>query len=187
MKKYTAFVALILAMLSIFTSCRKTEEASLYVEVVAYRINESDVNNVAAELKKALPNCPDMDVSGISLDDPGAGFQIVVLMFASEIEFFICDASVSEKLAAQGENFIALEDLFSKEELSQFNGTGVSFPKYDDNNVLTGEMSHVCGLDLSESENAVNLTGLENPQIFIVASAKNLEAAKDAFRYMATL
>ena len=45
----------------------------------------------------------------------------------------------------------------------------------------------VCGLDLSDSEAVVELTSLPNPQIFIVASTKNMEAAKEVFKYLATL
>ncbi len=188
LKKKVSFLVIILCMIMLFTACKKEEEKpSLYVEVAAYRVYEENVKAFADHMRTAFPQYGDMNVSGSSLDDPGIGFQMVIFMFASEIELLICDAGVSSNLAAQGENFFALSDLFTQEELQSFNGKGVTFAKKDDLGVATGEYSEVCGLELSGSEKVVELTKLPNPQIFIVASTKNMDAAKETFKYLATL
>lgn len=187
LNKKTAFFTIVLCVAMFFSACKKAEEPPLYIEVAAYRVFEEDVNEFAKHMKSVFPEYAEMNVSGSSLDDPGIGFQIVVFMFASEIELFICDASISSKLAAQGENFIPLAQMFTQEELQSFNGKGVTFAKEDDLGGLTGEYSEICGLDLTDSQKVVELTKLPNPQIFIVASTKNMEAAKATFKYLATI
>lgn len=186
-KKLCVLTALLLNFMLLFSACKKEEAISLYVELAAYRVQGEAVNNFDKKLREAFPQYADMNIKGSSLDDPGVAFQIVVFMFTNEVELFICDASASTKLAAQGDNFFALEDIFTEEEIATFKGKGVVFEKEDDWSNPTGEYSRVCGLDLSDSEAVVELTSLPNPQIFIVASTKNMEAAKEVFKYLATL
>jgi len=49
----------------------------------------------------------------------------------------------------------------------------------------TGEFSEIVGLDLSERRSITEVTGIANPQMFILTGSPNLEAATAAFRFLA--
>ena len=70
-------------------------------------------------------------------------------------------------------------------ELASFDGAPIGIPLTDDGGKETGKTSEICGIDLSQNAAVRELTGLSNPQMFILVSSANRDAAKAAFQYLA--
>lgn len=194
MKRKICILCALLGVVMLLTSCwaEMDPPASLYVKLVAPKVEQENVTALLESLKEAFPDVSGdegkgIDVAGICLDESATSFQIVVLMYANEVELLICDAERSAEIAGGGDHFAALDTLFSAEELDRMGGAPVTFYRVDEDGRPTDEISKICGLDLSKNERAVALCGIKRPQIFIVANTKNIEAAKQAFAYLATL
>jgi hypothetical protein len=202
MKKRSIVTCLIVGMAIFLIGCSPKKAASgavsLNVGLAAAYVNEQKVEGLAAELKKGLPEYNDasksMRVTGVSTGDSKndpmavmAGTTRVATMFSSgEVELWISDPENARRYGQKGKSYVPLKTLFTEQEMASFNGTPTGIAVTDDTGKETGETSEICGIDLSRNAAVRELTGLSNPQMFILVSSANKDAAKAAFRYLAT-
>jgi hypothetical protein len=196
-------IALLLVAIAIgITGCTSSDEndsVSLNVVLASTFVDEERAESFASVLNEALPAYSDdtksISVTGISSGDASTDpFSVMAgttriggLMASREIELWISDSENALRYADDGENYVTLDSLFTEEELSSFTGTLVRIPKLDDEGNATGEFSEYCGVDLSGNGAVRDLTGIADPQMFIITGSPNMDAAKAAFLYLATL
>ncbi len=202
MKRLLPVTFVLLAMALLVSGCSsksgKSSAVSLNVALAAISVSDVKVQNLAADLKAGLPQYNDgtksMRVTGVSTGDPKtdaevfmAGSTRIASMFAShEIELWICDAGSATRYAEGGKSYVALSTLFTNEEIGAFKGTPIKIAVTDAEGKETGAYSEPCGIDLSQNATVTALTGISDPRMFIIAGSSNMDAAKAAFRYIAT-
>jgi hypothetical protein len=191
------FLVIAVAVIGCSSKKEKSEAISLHVALASAYISDEMAESFASHLKAGLPEYNDgeksISVMGISTGsseaDPMsvmAGTTRVGAMMASgEVELWICDAENALRYADGGENYVALNTLFTDEELDSFVGTLIRIPITDDEGNKSGELSEICGLDLSKNTTVAELTGIAEPQMFIMAGSANMDAAKAVFEYLA--
>ncbi|TVR61315.1 MAG: hypothetical protein EA426_03630 [Spirochaetaceae bacterium] len=200
-KKSLPFTFLALVIISSLVACsgarQASSSASLRVALVASFVSDESVEGFATYLKTGLPEYNDdeksFSVVGISAGDPAgdpmivmAGSTRIAAMLASrEIELWISDPENAKKYADNGANYIALDELFSADEISLLGGTPIAIPVTDREGNTTGELSPIVGIDLSQNAAVAEMTGIRAPQMFVLAGSSNLEAAKAVFRLLA--
>lgn len=194
-----AFLLLGIAICLIGCSSKKKESnvVSLHVALATTYIGDEMIESFASYLKAGLPEYNDgeksISVMGITTGDSEADplsvmagtTRIGAMMASGEIELWICDAKNAIRYAEGGTSYVALNTLFTEEELDSFNGTLIRIPIIDQEGNKTGEFSEICGLDLSQNTAVAELTGIIDSQMFIMAGSANMDAAKAAFRYLA--
>lgn len=176
---------------------QESEGVSLRVALVAPYVSDEAVENIEAYLKEGLPEYNDDDrsfeVTGISAGDSAAdpmsvmagSTRIAATLASGDIDLWICDPENARRYAEDGSNYVALDELFSADEISSLGGTPIAIPITDDEGNATGEFSEIVGLDLSMIAAISEMTGIRDPQMFVLAGSTNREAAKAAFGYLA--
>ncbi len=196
-----AFPFLAVAVFSGLAGCspgkQNGQEASLRVALVATYVSDEAVEDFATYLRAGLPEYNDdsgtIEVIGISAGDSESdamGFmagstRIATMLASKDIELWICDPETAARYADNGANYVALEELFSADELSSFSGMPVAVALTNDAGVTTGDFSESVGLDLSTKAAVTEATGIRDAQVFVLAGSTNRDAAKAAFRYLA--
>lgn len=201
MKKTWPIAFLLLSTVIFLTGCsaKKTNSNAVSLNVVstAGYISDEKVKGFAADLKAGLPEYNDgtknISVTGMSSGDPKAdperfmasSVKITSMLASHEIELWICDANNAKRYAEGGQTYVALSTLFSAEELPSFHGTPIKIAVTDGDGKETGQSSELCGIDLSENTSVKNLTGINDPRMFIITGSPHMDAAKAVFRYIA--
>ena len=201
MRKVLAYTFVVLAVAAGLVGCsagkQDSQAVSLHVALVSASVSDGSVEGLATHLQSGVPEYNDDEksfrVTGISAGDPAAdpmsvmagSTRIAGLMASREIELWISDAENAKRYADNGANFIALDELFTAEQIDSFGGTPVAIPLTDGEGNATGEFSRIVGVDLSEDSAIAELTGIRDPHVFVLAGTTNLEAAKAAFRLLA--
>ena len=191
------FMGIAIGIIGCSSKKNESDAVSLHVTLAAVFVSDEAVESLASHLKAGIPEYNDgeksISMNGISTGDSEidpfsvmAGTTRIASMLSSgEIELWICDAENAIRYADNGASYVALNTLFTEEELDSFNGTLIRIPITDDDGNKTGEYSEICGLDLSQNTAVTELTGIVDPQMFIMAGSANMDAAKAAFRYLA--
>ncbi len=171
--------------------------ASLNVGLGAAFVSEQRVAALAAALEAGLPeyhtDASAIRVSSVSIGDPSADpmafmagqTRVAVMLASGEVELWITDPENARRFGDNGEAYVPLATLFSDEEIAAFNGTPVGIAVTDEAGNATGETSEPAGIDLSQNSAIQELTGLNEPQMFVFANSTNMDAAKAAFRFLA--
>ena len=196
-----AFPVFVLVIVAGLVGCspgrQDSQAASLHVALVATFVSDESVEGVATHLRSGVPEYNDEEKSfrviGISAGDSAAdpmsvmagSTRIAGLLASGEIELWISDAENAKRYADNGANYIALDELFTAEEIASFTGTPIAIPLTDREGNPTGESSDIVGIDLSENADVIEMTGIADPQMFVLVGTTNLEAAKAAFRFLA--
>jgi len=200
-KNVLTYAFLVLGIVSSLVGCssgrQDSRAVSLHVALVATYVSDESVEHLATHLRTGLPEYNDdsriFSVMGITAGDSAAdpmsvmagSTRIASMLASGEIELLICDPENAKRYAANGANYVALEELFSADETSSFGGTPIAIPATDDEGNSTGEFSEIVGLDLSQNAAITEMTGIRDPRMFVLAGSTNLEAAKAAFRFLA--
>lgn len=201
MKKLLSITFLILGIAIGLIGCsskkKDSETVSLNVALAAKFISEEMVELFSSNLKTGLPEYNDgeksISVLGITTGDSEADpFSVMAgtakiggMMASGQVELWICDAENAIRYADGGTNYVALNTLFTQEELDSFGGTLIRIPKTDDEGNKTGEFSEICGIDLSQTIAGAELADIVGPQMFIMVGSPNMDAAKAVFQYLA--
>lgn len=200
MKKLRYIVVLVVATVAVIgcsSNEKSSESVTLNVGLAAAFVSDEAVENLDSYLNEALPEYSDdtksISVTGITSGDAAADpfsvmagtTRIGALMAGGDIELWITDPENALRYAEGGESYVTLDTLFSEDEISAFQGELVRIPKLDDEGNRTGDFSEVCGVDLSQNAEVVEVTGIAEPQMFIIVGSDNMDAAKAAFLYLA--
>jgi hypothetical protein len=190
-------LGIVTGLIGCSSKSKEAEAVSLYVGVAATYTSEDKVAGLAAYLNSGLPAYSDatnrISVTGISTGDSEAdpmtvmagSTRLATMLVSGEIELWICDAANAKRYAENGASYISLDTLFTEAELNSFAGTLIGIPITDSEGNPTGETSAICGIDLSRNAVVTEMTGIKGPQMFIMDSSSNVDAAKATFAYLA--
>jgi ABC-type glycerol-3-phosphate transport system substrate-binding protein len=160
----------------------------LHVTTIARFVDEGKVEALGKLLAEKAEG--DLVFLAVSSGDPDgdpmgtmAGMAKIGAMFTSgEIEVLICDTENAQRYGAgDPEIFVPLATLLTQEEIDALKGEPVSIGLTDEEGTLTGEKSAPCGVGLSGNEAVVNALGLQDVNVFVVSSAKDMDLAKQVF------
>lgn len=201
-KRIASVLSLVLVLTLVMTGCSSgsSKTVSLGVAVAAMYVDDAKLTLLKDDLTAAFPDMNNeetaMSIQSIPTGDPEgdpmsamAGMtKISAMMAAGEIDILICDPDNARRHGDNGETYVALDQLFTEEEIAELGITGVTLPVVDEEtSELTGEQTHAVGVDLSGNAKINELFLIDSPAAYVIVSTKNLENAREVIKYLLTM
>lgn len=190
MKKKQKIICLALAVLlfpALLTGCGKAPHNEFHVLFAAPFVNEELIESYNAKLPKEgeLPfRCSGFSFGSEDVDPvvyASGAMAMTAMLSAGEVDVLVCDLDNAARYARSGA-FYDLRDIFTPEELAEYEDSLISFPLIDNTGELTEETTGPCGLDLAGRSSLTTILGDEHYGAFIVFSACDLDLTRDTIR-----
>jgi len=131
------------------------------------------MGEVENDIESGIINDPIMAMAGM--------MKMTALISSGEIDIIVSDIDNAAR-NARGGMFMPLDEIFTVDELNAMNGRLLYFDLIDydgDEATPTGEITPICGIDISENEMMKQIFGAQEIGVFIVVNANNLDLAKE--------
>ena len=165
---------------------------SEFSEVLASEMPELTIDGNAPTLTPIFAGMVENDFEAGIFHDPMMALSIMkipMMVAAGELDVVVSTLDNAAR-EARSDIFLPLEEVLTAEELAQFSDRLLAFEHVDTdgyNTWPTGEMTPVCGINITGNEYMRQIFGNQEIGVFIVANTGNIELARSVMLSLAEL
>lgn len=187
MKKKLLSLLLATSMLLTFAACGSSTEYGLTISALSPTVDTDKAEDYAETLTVGDDLAVSVTATAISSGDDGGDaltsttnkVVITAQITGAELDVILADYDNGAAFANIG-SFLALEDVFTEEELSEIDESlFVTYEETDDEGNGTGENLAICGIDVSSVSEFSEFMSGEQIIVHVVANTENLDEVKE--------